>query len=245
MPAVDLNCDLGEGVGDDAALFPLITSVNVACGFHAGDQASMREACRAALAFGITVGAHPSYRDRQGFGRRDLDVSAAQLEAEVREQVQALRRAADAEGATISYLKPHGALYNRLVVDDERAEAVAAAAAAEGLSLLGPAGSALARAADRRRLGFFREAFADRAYLADGRLAPRSLPGAVITDPAVVAARAVRMVLEGEVATVDGGVRRIEADSICLHGDTEGAPAIARAVRTALRSAGVVLSPFR
>lgn len=244
MPRVDLNSDLGESfgvwrLGDDAAMYPLITSANLACGYHAGDAATMVASCRAAAAHGVTIGAHPSYRDLAGFGRRDIEQPLDTLHADVLYQVSALEGIAAHTGTAVSYLKPHGALYNRAAVDLEVAEVIADVARARGLPVLGLPGSAMQAACARVGVRFVTEAFVDRGYLADGTLAPRDLDGAVLTDPAVVAARAVRMVLDDEVEAVDGTVLTVRADSLCVHGDTPGAVAIARAVRAALDAAGV------
>lgn len=244
MPVVDLNCDLGEGY-DDAALFPFVTSANIACGGHVGNAATMRSACLAALEHGVSIGAHPSYADRGGFGRRDRDVSPARLRAEVTAQVDALRRAATAVGGTVRYLKAHGALYNRIARDPEQAIAVAEAAADAGLPLLGPPGSVIEGEAARQGVPFFREAFADRGYLGDGRLAPRDAAGAVLTDPEVVADRALRIATLGTVTTIDAAELPLRVDSVCLHGDTPGAAGIARAVRGRLEAAHVVVRAFR
>jgi 5-oxoprolinase (ATP-hydrolysing) subunit A len=243
VPTVDLNCDLGEGF-DDAALFPFVTSANIACGVHAGDAATMAHACRLAVRHRVAIGAHPSYPDREGFGRRDMDVPAGELRALVLDQIAALRRAADAAGATVRYLKPHGALYNRIARDPAQADAVAAAAAGAQLPLLGPSGSAIAAAADQHGVPFFREAFADRGYTADGRLAARGTAGAVLEDPDAVADRALALARTGRVPTIDGGELALDLDSLCLHGDTPGAPATARAVRDRLSAAGVRLGAF-
>ena len=244
MPTVDLNCDLGEGF-DDAPLFRLVTSASVACGGHAGDAATMAEACRRAAANGVTIGAHPSYEDREGFGRRNQEVEPERLRFQVVAQVAALRVAADAAGVPVRYLKPHGALYNRIAGDPVQAGAVARAAQDAGLPLLGPPGSAIERAAEERAVPFFREAFADRGYTPDGRLAPRGAPGALLTDPAEIAARALGMVLAGAVTATDGTEVRLAFDSLCLHGDTPGAAEAARAVRARLESGGVTVRPFR
>ncbi|WP_210507267.1 LamB/YcsF family protein [Naasia sp. SYSU D00057] len=243
MATVDLNCDLGEGF-DDAALFPLVTSANIACGVHAGDDATMEAACRLAVRHRVAIGAHPSYPDREGFGRRDMDLGTAELRSLVLDQVAALRRAADRAGGAVRYLKPHGALYNRIARDPGPAGAVAAAAAEAQLPLLGPASSAIADAADRHGVPFFREAFPDRGYTADGRLAPRGTTGSVIESPDDVAERALALALTGRVRSVDGGELALEVDSLCLHGDSPGAPAAARAVRDRLSAAGVRLGSF-
>lgn len=244
MAAIDLNSDLGEGVGDDTALFALVTSANVACGGHTGDEASMRASVTLAIDRGVSLGAHPSYRDREGFGRRAMDVSADELHAEVLYQVGALAAIATSAGTRVRYLKPHGALYNRIAVDPVQADAVVRAAKDAGLPLLGLAGTAIHDAAERHGVEFFREAFVDRAYLPDGTLAPRSADGAVIADTAAAAERAVAMVLDGTVQAIDGTVLHVELDSLCVHGDTPGAVAMAAAVRDRLADAGVELRAF-
>jgi UPF0271 protein len=244
VATIDLNCDLGEGVGDDLALFRLISSANIACGFHAGDHDSMREACERAVQNGVTIGAHPSYRDREGFGRRDVEISAEQLFDEVVEQVQALRRAADDVGGRVCYLKPHGALYNRIVTDEAQAVAVARAAHAVGLPVLGLAGSAVQRAARELSVRFVSEAFADRGYRADGSLAPRGTPGALLTSPEQIGARVASMILTRSVETVDGNVIELHIDSVCVHGDTPSAAAITAAVRRSLLESGVEIRAF-
>jgi UPF0271 protein len=240
---VDLNCDLGEGF-DDAALFPVVTSANIACGGHTGDPATMAAACRLAVRHRVAIGAHPSYPDREGFGRRDRDLPDAELRALVLSQVTALRTAAEEAGGIVRYVKPHGALYNRIARDPGTADAVAAAAAILQLPLLGPAGSAIAEAADQHGVAFFREAFPDRGYTADGRLAPRGVPGAVIEDADTVAERALALALTGRVPSLEGGEVVLEVDSLCLHGDSPGAPVAARAVRDRLAAAGIRLGAF-
>jgi UPF0271 protein len=249
MPTVDLNSDLGESfgawsMGDDAAMLPLVTSANLACGFHAGDPLVMIEASRTAVLHGVAIGAHPSYRDLAGFGRRDMEVAPEQLHADVLYQVAALSGIAEQVGGHVAYVKPHGALYNRIAVDLEVAEVVAEVARALDLPVLGLPGSAIAAACDRAGVRFVREAFADRGYLADGTLAPRSLDVAVLTDPAVVAERAVRIATEGVVLALDGTEVSARVDSLCVHGDTPGAVELARAVRAALDAAGVEVTAF-
>lgn len=248
MPAIDLNSDLGESwlpeiVGDDEAMLALVSSANLACGAHGGDPSTMAAACRSAVARGVVIGAHPSYDDREGFGRRDVEVAPSVLETQLREQVERLAAAAIAAGGAARYLKPHGALYNRIVRDAERAEVVAGVAAAAGLPVMGMPGSAIERAAREAGIRFVTEAFVDRAYRADGSLVPRSEPGAVLHDVSAVAARAVRLAVDGSVVAVDGSVVRVEAESLCVHGDTPGAVAMARAVREALAEAGVDVRP--
>lgn len=243
---VDLNCDLGETVdgrptADDAALFALITSASIACGFHAGDADSMLASCRLAVEHDVRVGAHVSYRDKAHFGRADLEVLPAVLIDEVLEQLAALAGAAEKAGTGIRYVKPHGALYNRIVHDDRKADAVASAVAQfqPGLPLMGLPGSRAEAAAAAHGLPFLREAFVDRAYQRNGALAPRKWPGAVLHGEDEIAARAVTMVTEGTVRALDGTLLRVEVDSLCVHGDTPDAVEMARAVRRALAEAGV------
>lgn len=249
MTAIDLNSDLGEwdladDGGNDARMFRAITSANIACGFHAGNTSSMLVSARLAADRGVGLGAHPSYRDRQGFGRRDQEVDQRTLRHDILEQVGALSNAADTAGTRIRYLKPHGALYNRIATDPAQAEAVALAARETQLPILGLAGTAIHEAADRHGVRFFREAFLDRAYLPNGQLAPRSVDGAMITDAAEVAERAVRIAAEGSLQAIDGSSLRIELDSLCVHGDTPGSIAMAEAVREALDAAGIELRAF-
>lgn len=244
MAAIDLNSDLGEGVGDDAAAFGIVTSANVACGGHAGDDESMRACVALAIEHGVSLGAHPSYLDREGFGRRDVEIRADDLRDEILRQLEALTAIATNAGTRVRYLKPHGALYNRIAVDPVQADAVALAARDATLPLLGIAGTAIHAAADRHGVEFFREAFADRTYLPDGTLAPRSIDGAVITDPLEAAERALRMAVDGRVEALDSTVLRLEVDSLCVHGDTPGAVAMAAAVRERLAAAGVDLRAF-
>jgi UPF0271 protein len=239
MVAVDLNSDLGESfgqwsLGDDAAMFSLVTSANIACGFHAGDPLTMLRSCRLAADLGTSLGAHVSYRDLAGFGRREMEIAASELHGDVLYQLSALAGLAASVGARVGYVKPHGALYNRIVRDEAQAGAVAAAVRDFGgaLPMVGLPGSAIERAAAVYGLPFVREGFPDRAYTAEGTLVPRSAPGAVITDPAEVAARALTLARSGTV------------DSLCVHGDTPGAVAIAVAVRAALLEAGIQVRAF-
>ncbi|MBG0812713.1 LamB/YcsF family protein [Planomonospora sp. ID82291] len=248
---IDLNADLGEGygiwrLGDDEALLDVVTSANVACGFHAGDPLTIRRTCEAAVARGVRIGAQVSYRDLAGFGRREMEVDPEELRAEVLYQLAAVDGVARAVGGRVSYVKPHGALYNRACRDLEQAEAVAAAVADydRGLPVLTLPGSAVHGAAARHGLVAVAEAFADRAYTAAGALVPRRSPGAVIHDPDAVAARAVRMATARAVVAADGSEVPVDARSICVHGDTPGAVRLARAVRDALVAAGVALEAF-
>lgn len=231
MQLIDLNCDLGEGFPDDERIFPLISSANIACGFHAGDHGTMRRSASLARRHGVTIGAHPSYNDRAGFGRGPMEVAATQLTEQVIEQVTALRRAAGAEGAEVRYIKPHGALYNRIAHDPEQADAVAAAASSTGLPLLGLAGTEIERAALSHGVLFFPEAFADRSYRADGTLLPRSEPGAVLDDTEVVAERAARIAQSGTLTAATGEEVSLRARSLCVHGDSPNAVELLTAIR--------------
>ena len=249
MAVIDINADLGEGfgiwkLGDDLALLDVITSANVACGFHAGDPLIMREVCAAAVERGVTIGAQVSYRDLAGFGRREMDVAAPELTAEILYQLAALDGIARAEGGRVAYVKPHGALYNRIFRDSVQARAVADAVRQydPSLPLLTLPDSAVHGVADG--LTVVAECFADRAYTPTGSLLPRHEEGAVVHDHALVAQRAVRMAVEGIVAAVDGSEIGVKARSICVHGDTPGAVPMAHAVRAALAQAGVSMEPF-
>jgi len=247
---IDLNADLGEGfgrwaLGDDDAMIGLVTSANVACGFHAGDPPTMRAVVQRCAAAGVAVGAQVGYRDLAGFGRRFIDVAPGELADEVLYQIGALDAFARHAGTRVSYVKPHGALYNAAVHHDGQAAAVVAGVQAFGdLPVLGLPGSRLLARAAERGLRAVPEAFADRAYAPDGTLVPRREPGAVLHDPAAVAARSVRLATEGEVTAVDGSPVRVAAESLCVHGDTPGAVAIAAAVRTALVEAGLEVRAF-
>ncbi|MCU1536775.1 MAG: Lactam utilization protein LamB [Humibacillus sp.] len=248
---IDLNADVGESfgawvLGDDEAVLGVVTSANVACGFHAGDPLTLRRACRYAAERGVAVGAQVGYRDLAGFGRRFIDVAPDELEAEIAYQTGALDALARIEGTRVSYVKPHGALYNAVVDHEEQAAAVVAAVRAVDptLPLLGLPGSAVLRLATEAGLRAVPEAFADRAYTAEGQLVPRSQAGAVLHDPQEVATRTVRLVAEGVVTAVDGSEVEVAAESVCIHGDTPGAVAMAVAVRAALESAGVELRSF-
>jgi 5-oxoprolinase (ATP-hydrolysing) subunit A len=248
---VDLNADLGESfgtwrLGDDEAMLAIVTSANVACGFHAGDPLTMRRVCAHAVARRVAIGAQVSYRDLAGFGRREMTVPADELSAEILYQIAALDGIARAEGGRVSYVKPHGALYNRAARDPGQAAAIAAAVVAYDptLPLLTLPGSATEAAAAEVELRTVAEAFADRGYADDGSLVPRGQQGAMVTDPGAVAARAVAMVTEGIVETVEGHRLELAPRSVCVHGDTPGAVALAAAVRDALERAGVTLAPF-
>jgi UPF0271 protein len=246
---VDLNADVGESLGpwpmgDDEALIPLVTSVNVACGAHAGDPLTIERTVRLAAAHGVAVGAHPGYPDLVGFGRRDLDMDPAELEASIVYQVGAVAAFAADAGVPLRHVKPHGALYNAAARDPALAAVVARAVrrVSPALVLVGLAGSRLVAAGRDAGLRVAEEAFADRAYEADGSLRSRRLEGAVHADPVVVAAQAVSIARDGRVSSFDGRAVDVRADTICLHGDSPGAAAFARAVREALEAAGITLA---
>ncbi|MDT5196105.1 MAG: 5-oxoprolinase (ATP-hydrolyzing) subunit [Mycobacterium sp.] len=248
---VDLNADLGEGfgvwrLGDDDAMLDVVTSANVACGFHAGDPAGLARTCRAAAGRGVRIGAQVGYRDLAGFGRRFIDVSPEDLAADVIYQIGALQALAHAAGAAVSYVKPHGALYNTIVTNQDQADAVAEAVHAvdPGLPVLGLDGSAFFKAAERLGLRTVPEAFADRAYRPDGQLVSRRERNAVLHDVDQIADRVASMVGRGRVAAVDGSTIPIVVESVCVHGDSPGAVQIATAVRDRLVADGVALAAF-
>lgn len=241
--AIDLNCDLGEGAGQDEALMPLITSANIACGAHAGDEATMRAMVRLARQHGVAIGAHPGFADRAHFGRRELVLGVEEAGALVREQVTLLRAIARDEGAVLAHVKPHGALYNMAARDVVMANAIAAAVAGvdRDLRLFGLAGSALLAAGRAHGLRVVSEVFADRSYQADGSLTPRANAGALIEDEAEAFAQVLRMVREGAVCATDGTRMNIAADTVCLHGDGRCAVKFGRGLRESLAGEGVVL----
>jgi UPF0271 protein len=248
---VDLNSDLGEGfgtwrLGDDEAMLDVVTSANIACGFHAGDPRTLLTTCERAVERGVTIGAQVGYRDLPGFGRRFIDYEGADLIADVLYQLGALDGLARVAGGAVRYVKPHGALYNTIVHHEQQAAAVVEAVRRYDpeLPVLGLPGSAFLRLAGRAGLPTIREAFADRGYRRDGTLVPRREPGALLHDPAEVAARMVKLVAEGTLTADDGTEVEIEADSLCVHGDTPGAVAMAQAVRQRLSTAGVRIAPF-
>jgi UPF0271 protein len=248
---VDLNSDLGEGfgiwtLGDDAALLGIVTSANVACGFHGGDPGIMRRICAAAAERGVAIGAQVSYRDLAGFGRRKIDMARAELTDDVLYQLGALDGFARVAGDRVRYVKPHGALYNAIVDDAEQAAAVVDAVLAydRTLPVLGLPGSEWLRQAEAAGLTAVREFFADRAYTTQGRLVSRREPGAVLHDPAAVAERCASWLRTGAVTAVDGSTVAVEARSVCVHGDTPGAVEMARLVAGRLAEAGATLTPF-
>ncbi len=251
MACIDLNADLGEGfgvwrLGDDDAMLQVVTSANVACGFHAGDPAGLLRVCRTAAERGVRIGAQVSYRDLAGFGRRFIDVATEDLIADIVYQIGALQGIAAAAGSTVSYVKPHGALYNTIVTNREQAAAVAAAVhlVDATLPVLGMAGSAFFDEAARLGLRTEAEAFADRAYRPDGQLLSRREPGAVLHDPVEIAQRVVTMVTSGRVTAIDGAQIAVSAESICVHGDSPGAVQIATSVLDQLKAAGTDIRAF-
>ena len=251
MATIDLNSDVGESfgrwtLGDDTAMFRSVSSANVACGFHAGDPRVIRQTCRDAVAAGVVIGAHVAYRDLAGFGRRFLDIDPGELADDVVYQIGALQALAAVEGGTVKYVKPHGGLYNAIVSHTAQAQAVVDAVKSVDptLPVLGLPGSEVLRLAEAAGLRAVPEAFADRAYNPDGTLVSRTLPGAVLHDPAEVAEHVLRMASDSAVRTIDGSVLKLRAESICVHGDSPGAVTMAAAVREALNSAGIATAPF-
>ncbi len=251
MTAIDLNADLGESygawtLGDDDAMLAVVSSANVACGFHAGDPTTLLRTCRSAANAGVRIGAQVGYQDLAGFGRRFLDVAPADLTADVIYQIGALDGLARVAGSAVAYVKPHGALYNAIVHHREQAKAVVEAVAAYDphLPVLGLPGSAFLDEAERVGLRTVAEAFADRAYTPQGTLVSRSEPGAVLSAPEAVAKRVLTMITDGTVEAVDGTTVEVRAESICLHGDSPGAVVMANAVRDLLRVNAVDITPF-
>ena len=245
--SIDLNADLGEGSGHDAELFELISSANIATGFHAGDPGSILDSMRQAKAKGVAVGAHPSFADRENFGRKEMSVPLPKLFAQLIYQIGAFQSLANAVGVRPNHVKPHGALYNMAVRDEKMAEAIARAILAvnPALVLFAPANSAMERAGRKVGLQIAREIFADRNYLNDGWLVPRTRPDALLHDPNEAAERVLRMLREGKVRSVEGQDVEVNGETICVHGDTPGAVEFARELRTRLEREGVKISPPR
>ncbi|GEA80368.1 LamB/YcsF family protein [Cellulomonas uda] len=247
---MDLNCDLGEGydvwepgvVGVDEALLGVVTSANLACGGHAGDERTVAAVARVAASRGVVLGAHVSYADRASFGRRFVDVPPDELRAQVAAQLALVVGVAAAQGARVAYVKPHGALYNALV--HHEAQAVAVLDATRDLPVVGLPGAAVLEAARRRGVRTVTEAFADRGYRADGTLVPRGREGALVTDAAQVAERVVRIATRGVVRAVEGVDVALDVETVCVHSDTPGALALAHQVRAALTAAGVAVRSF-
>lgn len=251
MSTLDLNSDVGESfgrweLGDDASMLALVTSANVACGFHAGDPTTLRRTCALAAERGVAVGAQVGYRDLAGFGRRFIDAAPDELADDVVYQIGALDGICRAVGTRVKYVKPHGALYNTIVHHEAQAAAVVAAVRAYDprLPVLGLPGSVVLAAAEDAGLRTVREFFVDRGYTPQATLVPRSQPGALLHDPQEVTARLLRMVTDGKVTAVDGTDVHVDAESACVHGDSPGAVAMAEAVRAGLEAAGVALRPF-
>jgi UPF0271 protein len=251
MPTIDINSDLGESygqwrMGDDAAMLDVVTSANVACGFHAGDPAGILRTLKAAAEKNVTIGAHVAYPDRVGFGRRNMDVASDELTADVIYQIGALQGLAKAAGTSVRYVKPHGALYNTIAHDRRQALAVIEAIRTidPNLILVALAGSSLIELARNEGLQCVAEAFADRAYTPQGTLVSRREPGAVLHDPKLVAQRMLRLVEDGTIEAIDGSLTRIQADSICVHGDSPAAVEMARELRQVLEQANMSLLPF-
>ena len=251
MASIDLNSDLGESfgaweLGDDEAMLDIVTSANIACGFHAGDPSTLQRVCAAAAARGVAIGAHVSYPDLVGFGRRAMAMDPTELRDNVLYQIGALEAFARAAGTEVQYVKPHGALYHAAASDSATAGAVVGAVAQfrSGVAVLSLPDSAVGVAAHSAGVRVVAEAFADRSYLPDGSLVPRTSPGAVLIDSAVVAERVVRLATRGEIVAIDGSIIQVEAESVCVHGDTPGAVELAGAVHAALRDASVSLERF-
>ncbi|GAK54404.1 hypothetical protein U14_05689 [Candidatus Moduliflexus flocculans] len=251
MRYIDLNCDMGESfgcyeLGRDAEMMPLISSANIACGFHAGDPSVMRRTVSLAARHGVGIGAHPGFPDLAGFGRRDMRMEADELRDALIYQISALMGFAQALGTRVRHVKPHGALYNMAANDEPMARAIVTAISEldANLILVGLAGSQLLKIAQAGGLNAIGEVFADRAYHADGRLVSRKTPGAVLTDSAVVAERVVKMVNERKVTTLEGVECELDFETVCLHGDTAGAVEHARAIVERLRRDGVQIMPF-
>lgn len=251
MKTIDLNSDLGESygawrMGDDVAMIEIVSSANIACGFHAGDPAGILRTLEAAARCGVAIGAHVSYPDLAGFGRRDMDIAPADLVADVVYQIGALKGLATTVGATVSYVKPHGALYNRIAVDPVQGAAVIEAIKAidPSLAMMGLANAPIIGQARAAGLHTVAEAYADRAYTPAGRLVSRREPGAVLHDASLIAERMVHLALHGTIEAIDGSVIAIDAQSLCVHGDSADAVAIAREVRRRLEAEGVGIASF-
>lgn len=251
MKTIDLNSDLGESygawrMGDDVAMIEIVSSANIACGFHAGDPAGILRTLEAAARRGVAIGAHVSYPDLAGFGRRDMDIAPADLVADVVYQIGALKGLATTVGATVSYVKPHGALYNRIAVDPVQGAAVIEAIKAidPSLAMMGLANAPIIGQARAAGLHTVAEAYADRAYTPAGRLVSRREPGAVLHDASLIAERMVHLALHGTIEAIDGSLIAIDAQSLCVHGDSADAVAIAREVRRRLEAAGVGIAAF-
>lgn len=251
MASIDLNSDLGESfgawrMGDDSAMLSIVSSANIACGFHAGDPAGIFKTVKAAAENKVSIGAHVSYPDRVGFGRRDLDVTYDELVADVIYQIGALKGIAAAAGTTVRYVKPHGALYNRIANDAKQGQAVIDGIKAidPALVLMGLANAPILALAQKSGLATVAEAFADRAYTPEGQLVSRREAGAVLHDADEIARRMVQLATQGTLQAIDGSIITIEAQSICVHGDSPGAVAIAREIAARFKAEGIAVEPF-
>jgi UPF0271 protein len=246
MTAIDLNADVGEGAPAEAELLKLVSSASVACGGHAGDEQSMRETVARAAVLGVAIGAHPGYPDKRNFGRVEIGAHPAEIERWTVEQIRALQAVCAAAGVRVSYVKPHGALYNRVQRDRDAAAAIIEAIRSVDakLAVLAAPKSVILAAAAAAGVESAREAFLDRGYRIDGTLQPRTGPSALVEDPDVAAARAVALARHQPIHSVDGTPLVIEADSLCIHSDSPHAAAIARAARQKLEAAGVSIAPF-
>lgn len=243
-PGIDLNADLGEGMGDDDALLRLVTSANVACGAHAGDDATMRHVCEVAAELGVRVGAHVSYQDTENFGRLFVDVDERSLRAQLADQLARLSEIAAAAGTRVTYVKPHGALYHAATRHEAHARAVVEVARETGLAVVGAPGALDLSLAAAYGLVGVTEGFADRAYATDGSLVPRGTPGAVLHDGVTIAARIAHLAATGTIEAIDGTSLRLDVRTLCVHGDTPEAVRIATMVRAELERAGLTPVPF-
>ena len=251
MTAIDLNSDLGESygawrMGDDETMLAIVSSANVACGFHAGDPAGIWKTVKAAADKGVSIGAHVSYPDRVGFGRRDMDVTSGELISDVIYQIGALKGMAAAAGTTVGYVKPHGALYNRIAHDPKQGQAVIDAIKAidPSLVLMGLANAPILKLAQSSGLKTVAEAFADRAYTRDGQLVSRREQGSVLHDTQLIARRMLQLARQGTLEAIDGSTIKIDTQSICVHGDSPGAVAIAQEIRRAFEADGIAVRSF-
>ena len=251
MASIDLNSDLGESfgawsMGDDSAMLSIVSSANIACGFHAGDPSGIFKTVKAAAENNVSIGAHVSYPDRVGFGRRDMDVTYDELVADVIYQIGALKGIAAAAGTTVRYVKPHGALYNRIANDAKQGQAVIDAIKAidSSLVLMGLANAPILELAQKSGLATVAEAFADRAYTPQGQLVSRREARAVLHDTDEIARRMVQLATQGTLQAIDGSVIKIAAQSICVHGDSPGAVAIAREIAAQFKASGIAVEPF-
>lgn len=251
MITIDLNCDMGESaasqiIGDDEAIMPFISSANIACGMHGGDDQVMAATIALAKQYQVAIGAHPSFNDRENFGRREMELAPSEIRALVMKQVEHIKRIAETRGAPVTHVKPHGALYNMAARRRDYAEAIVDAVTTidPALVLFGLSGSEMLRAAAETGLAFCAEVFADRSYQDDGSLTPRSQHGAMITEVRQAVQQVIGMVKEGRVRSMNGRWIELKADTICIHGDTPGAAGYARAIRQGLEEAGITITSY-